>query len=97
MSEPKADIIGKPYGKWEVVEFVCYRGPHRAYRCRCECGAEQILLKHNLTSGATRGCRACGLKDSRAARVKWNFPGFAVPYASAVDEPQPSSVPAARP
>lgn len=71
------DIIDQTFGKWTVLEFVCRRGPHRAYQCRCECGHEQIVLKHNLTSGNSKGCRACGFKASRTARVKWNFGKYA--------------------
>lgn len=43
------------YGKWKVIKVIV--GPK--VLCRCKCGTEQLVLRSNLLSTKTGGCRKC--------------------------------------
>ena len=64
--EWRNDIIGKRFGRLEVLDY--YDSEKRSgkkysrYLCRCDCGKEVIVLKSDLTSGHTMSC-GCYKKD----------------------------------
>jgi hypothetical protein len=57
---PRADLVGKTFGKLLVLEFV--GRPTRGtsgdslWRCRCECGEESVARGCNLKTGKSRSC-----------------------------------------
>lgn len=59
MPRTAKDLSGQTFGKWIVLE----RDPDNsrvAFRCRCECGHEAIILSDNLRSGNSTRCIRCG-------------------------------------
>jgi hypothetical protein len=66
------DIIGKHLGKLEVISYAGHHhditlGGERMrhyYRVYCECGAEKIVQRGQLTSEIVHSC-GCGRKGKR--------------------------------
>ena len=60
------DLIGQKFGKWTVVEKA-ERPPTKSlskplyWKCRCECGNEQVIPSHNLRCKKTLSC-GCNTK-----------------------------------
>jgi hypothetical protein len=70
--------IGQRFGRWTVTGRQRSAGStqqRRPYvRCRCVCGATQLVMVHNLLTNKTGGCMACAghrklEKQSRGARM----------------------------
>lgn len=58
MEAPKKVIVGTKFNSWTILEAVqAYN--HNAFRCRCDCGQERIILKHPLVSGKAKKCSKC--------------------------------------
>lgn len=51
-----ADLTGKVFGSLTVLERAPNIGKRSAWRCRCECGNETIVLTNNLRRGLTKSC-----------------------------------------
>lgn len=53
-------MIGEQFGRLTVVADVGWvegkRQRWQMYSCRCSCGRETVVRRHNLTSGNTRSC-----------------------------------------
>ena len=62
------DLVGQTFGKLTVVEQG-ESDPHgkRRWRCRCECGGENLVTTGNLRSGHTTDC-GCGKSPSLAGQ-----------------------------
>jgi hypothetical protein len=58
------DLTGARFGRLEVVAFAGSIKRRRAWTCRCDCGAEVIVLTEHLRSGKTRSC-GCLQRDAR--------------------------------
>lgn len=60
-----ADLRGRRYHDWTVIDHLPPVAPHRRGRCwcRCECGAEREVPSNALVGGASKSC-GC-------ARAKW--------------------------
>lgn len=56
-------MIGKKFGRLEVVSFVEKRGKHKYWKCRCECGNFKVVSASNLVTGNTRSC-GCMRKEN---------------------------------
>lgn len=60
------DLTGKRFGRWTVIErandYIDRKG-HKfpAWKCKCDCGAERVVLGGNLAKGKSKSC-GC-LKD----------------------------------
>ena len=50
------DLAGKRFGSWTVLVKGGHSGPHRAWLCRCDCGAEREVRGANLRTGASTNC-----------------------------------------
>ena len=69
------DLTGQRFGRLTVVS----RGPNywspdgmtmiTTWNCKCDCGAEINVMRHNLRSGATRSC-GCYKRDRLVALWK---------------------------
>ena len=63
------DLTGMKFGKYTVIEraedkmsFDKKRGKYKPiimWRCRCECGTENVIMGGALKSGRTKGCKYC--------------------------------------
>ena len=64
MIQSRVDIVGKKYGKWEVLSEAPPRGKSTALRavCRCECGKVRSVTKLALRKGRTTQCMSCASK-----------------------------------
>lgn len=57
------DLTGQKFGKWTVIRRVIRENEKRIrYLCKCECGAEHIVIGTTLTSGESTKCKKCGYK-----------------------------------
>jgi len=56
------DLTGQKFGKWTVLKRVKENSKRVKYLCRCECGAEHIVLGTTLSSGESTKCKKCGYK-----------------------------------
>ena len=60
-----ADLVGKTFGYWEVIEKV--DGRHHKCRCNCGCGGtEKVVLTYDLISGKTK---SCGINTTRKESI----------------------------
>ena len=66
-TNPKIDITGMKFGKWTVIEKV-----GKKWRCRCECGNENLINSTDLRNGNTTNC-GCGRAEDLSGRKfgKW--------------------------
>lgn len=55
-SGPREDLTGQRFGKLEVLGPAGSRSGRTAWRCRCDCGEETVVLGLNLRSGNTKSC-----------------------------------------
>lgn len=63
-SVDKDEIIGKTFGKWTVLKFICYKkSDGNRYLCRCECGLEKEVVGYYLRTGKSTRCRKCSYQD----------------------------------
>lgn len=53
------DMTGKTFGKLTVLRFVDSDKRGARWLCKCECGAEKIVLGHRLRKGDLKSC-GCG-------------------------------------
>lgn len=63
----RANIIGKKFGKWEVIEYV----GGKKHRCRCECGREYEVFTQTLVEKSSKQCIHCaGLKGAHREELE---------------------------
>ncbi len=60
----RVEMVGKKFGKWEVLEYSHTKGKKAYYRCKCECGNETIVQGTNIRLGRSSQCRECSLKQT---------------------------------
>lgn len=67
----RLDIIGHRYGRLVAVERKESRGRCTMWLCKCDCGAETVVMTQSLRSGLTRscGCLQIGTAALLAGRV----------------------------
>lgn len=62
----RANMIGKVYNSWKVLEYVETKGKTAFYKALClECNKEFVVDGRNLRSGLSKRCVQCGLKSTR--------------------------------
>jgi hypothetical protein len=60
MGRPRADITGKIFGSWEVLNYSHQSEQKRAYwLCRCVCGEEKKISGTDLRTGVKSKCPSC--------------------------------------
>lgn len=57
---------GTRFNSWVVVSQ--YEGTF--YNCRCDCGNECLVAKHDLQAGKSKRCRPCSARLSNASRKR---------------------------
>lgn len=64
-------MIGTKFDRWTTLSDI-YRDEKTGKKvvlCKCECGFEKTVILDMLTSGQSKGCKAC-------FRKRWNAPYF---------------------
>ena len=59
-SREKLDLTGQRYGKLTVLGPAENTGGKTAWKCRCDCGQETVVLTKRLRSGHTTSCGCVG-------------------------------------
>jgi hypothetical protein len=72
--QPRSDLLGRQFGRLTVMAF-----SHRErvnpnttrlwWRCRCDCGAEKIVLSGQLRQGLRKSCGGCPKPGGN--RLEW--------------------------
>jgi hypothetical protein len=75
MSVPKdrSHMLGKKYGRWEVLKILPPAGGKVRAQCRCDCGTVKSVQVVSLENARSRSC-GCQIKDHSTVMGKW-FPG----------------------
>lgn len=66
------DLIGSKFSRWTVLKHDHQQGCKIYYLCRCDCGAEKVVRKDQLTRGISKSC-GCWKKEVAAAQLKRIF------------------------
>lgn len=70
MGRPKLELAGKRFGRLVAIEDVGRNeGSGVLWRCRCDCGGENIVEASQLVSGSVRSCGCLG-RELAAERLK---------------------------
>jgi hypothetical protein len=65
----KIDLVNKKFGKLLVLEEASkINNRYCAYKCKCDCGNEKIIIASSLKNGATTSC-GCGNLETRFKRI----------------------------
>jgi hypothetical protein len=73
------DLTGQRFGKWTVVAYAGKRVTGaQIWRCRCDCGNQQIVQGASLVTGRSSGCRCCaerrhGHAIGKGSRTYWSW------------------------
>ncbi len=50
------DLLGQKFGMLTVVALGGHKRRERAWRCRCDCGRESVVVTGQLRNGGTKSC-----------------------------------------
>lgn len=57
MGKIKTDLVGKRFGKLIVKnDYIKTESNKTKWLCKCDCGNEKYILRHDLISGNTKSC-----------------------------------------
>lgn len=56
MNPKSVDLGGRQFGRMSVIDATRDQRGHKAWICKCECGATSIYEAHALTSGSVVSC-----------------------------------------
>lgn len=60
----KDDLLGKTFGSWTVLQFICYKkSDGNRYLCKCNCGIEKDVIGYHLRVGKSTQCRKCAYEN----------------------------------
>ena len=63
------DLTGHRFGMLVVVSKADNRGGRTAWKCRCDCGNEVVVVGHNLVRGHNQSC-GCNRSATISAKLK---------------------------
>lgn len=63
----RINLIGKQFGRLQVVGIAENKGKNTAWTCMCECGVVKSYLTYNLTSGKSQSC-GCARVESMSKK-----------------------------
>lgn len=69
----KYDLLGKRFGKLTVIEKT-KKGKQIAWKCKCDCGKETIVITHNLIHEKIVSC-GCYRKQNASKLFTKNLVG----------------------
>jgi len=67
MMSKRAEMIGKKFGRLEVLAEAGHLGGHLAYSCKCDCGKEIVVRGYSMRSGNTESC-GCAFREGVSQR-----------------------------
>lgn len=73
----REDIVGKKFGRLDVISLIKLNKRGLYYHCKCSCGNEVNVLRSSLLSGMTRSCGClqkdkCSTNDADVISKKFN-------------------------
>ena len=68
------DLIGQKFGRLTVIERSENKGGRTAWKCRCDCGNESVVVATNLKRGKVNSC-GCLNKEKLHERSKHGMKG----------------------
>jgi hypothetical protein len=57
----KIDVVGQRFGRLVVLENAKDEKGRYRLRCKCDCGAEKLVVSSNLRRGFTKSCGSCSI------------------------------------
>lgn len=76
MGVPTMNLTGHHYGRLVVLEIgPKFKGRHKKWLCRCDCGNEKYIYGHNLRHGHTQSC-GCIRVEARTKHGKSGTPEY---------------------
>jgi len=60
-------MIGRRFGKWEVIRRSAYPSRLKHYICRCDCEQEGAIAGSKLRQGKSTQCKICTAKNHKRA------------------------------
>jgi hypothetical protein len=74
------DLAGQKFGRLTVIGLASSgpQGGKRKWQCRCDCGADVIVLGESLVCGETKSCRCLRADIMRATAIGQRKPDFMV-------------------
>lgn len=72
------NLVGKKFGRLEVLKRVENKGKETMWLCKCDCGKESIVFSSNLLKGHTKSC-GCLKKESKG-NLKHGFSATKLGY-----------------
>lgn len=91
MPRPRKVVTGMTFGRLTILQDIGH-GKNPEVVCRCSCGKEVTLLKHNVLGGNTTSCgcfrseRVSARMKSRPRKVKQKVPVVSDSWALDNDE-----------
>lgn len=68
MGKTATDLTGQSFHLWSVIALSHTKGPHKYYRCRCQCGTEKVVQANSLVAGTSQSC-GCHRRKASAERA----------------------------
>jgi hypothetical protein len=65
----RLDLVGKRFGRLQVVAFARVQKKHAYWLCKCDCGTERIVAGSSLVRRITRSC-GCLVREISAALMR---------------------------
>lgn len=81
----KIDDTGKRFGSWVALREGPRKRDKRRYWCRCNCGAEKLVLADSLRNGRSKSCGCSRIKYADKGRGESAFVMFLNDYKHTAD------------
>lgn len=63
------ELVGKRFGKLEIIEKGLYKDGRLYFKCKCDCGNTKIMKWKDLQSGDSTSCGECSRYDLVGKRI----------------------------
>lgn len=74
----KETLVGRQFGKWNVIEDLGIQNHNRTYRCLCECGEVKIMKGTLLTTCNAQMCKKCANKLAATKHGYWGTKVYSI-------------------
>lgn len=65
----RLNLIGQRFGRWLVQSYAGLKNEKTCWLCRCDCGAERVVVGGDLKSGLSKSC-GCLQKEVATERLQ---------------------------